>query len=268
MACAEAHQNAETAITKRKIVHEIIERLRGDGFRFLDVKRCDGQVGGLKQMDSTSTHKKVVKALLGSKSTARCKDKGHTAHETVIEAGTTTICEKDILMGSLLKVTLKHPGNVECCKKVMSVFPHFQESIKPGEKFAIATNIVDNLHKKGYCFVVESSDVGPDVGMWMPVDVNRAVDKVNKYLRDRAHALQDKHFGKNKEKGILCGGNPKHLGNVAYHTKVMIVFPRLQVDTPSDKKDAIVKSVVNDLQKEGYQFVAQIRQSSMGGSFT
>ena len=33
--------------------------------------------------------------------------------------------------------------------------------------------------------------------------------------------------------------------------------PRFQIDTPSDKKDAIVKSVVNNLQQEGDQFVAQ-----------
>jgi hypothetical protein len=80
----------------------------------------------------------------------------------------------------------------------MSVFPQFQESTKPGEKLAITTSVVNNLLKKGCRFVVRY----PDVGMWMPVDVNRAADKVNKYLRDRARALQAKHFGKDKEKDI------------------------------------------------------------------
>ena len=63
---------------------------------------------------------------------------------------------------------------------------------------------------------------------------------MDKYLRDRARALQAKHFGKDKEKDIYRGGNPKHPGNVACHTKVMSVAPRFQTDTPSDKKDAIV----------------------------
>ena len=56
-----------TCCHKRKIVDEIIETFRGDGFQFLDVKRCDSQVVGLQKMDSTSTHMKVVKALLGRK---------------------------------------------------------------------------------------------------------------------------------------------------------------------------------------------------------
>ena len=82
----------------------------------------------------------------------------------------------------------------------------------------------------------------PDVGMLMPEDVDPAVDKVNKYLRDHARALQDKRFGKKEEKDILCSRTPKHPGNVAYHTKVMGVAPRFQIKTPRDEKDAIVNS--------------------------
>ena len=98
--------------------------------------------------------------------TARCEDKGHTPQETVTEAGTTTVCEKDILMGGLLKLTLKHPGNVEYREKVMSVFPQFQESTKPGEKLAIATSVVDNLLKKGYRFVVEYCQPAEQLIKW------------------------------------------------------------------------------------------------------
>ena len=80
------------------------------------------------------------------------------------------------------------------------------------------------------------------MGMLMPEDVDPAVDKVNKYLRDHARALQDKRFGKKEEKDILCSRTPKHPGNVAYHTKVMGVAPRFQIKTPRDEKDAIVNS--------------------------
>jgi hypothetical protein len=103
-------------------------------------------------MDSTSTYKKVIIAVLSRKLTTRCKDKGHTPHETGTEAGTTTVCEKDIPMGGLLNFALKHPGEVEYHKRVMSVFPQFQESTKTGKKFAIATRVVDDLNKKGYRF--------------------------------------------------------------------------------------------------------------------
>ncbi len=151
-------------------------------------------------------------------------------------------------MGSLLKLTLKHPGKVEYREKVMSVFPQFQESIIPGEKLVIATSGVVNLHKKDYRFIVESLDVG----MWMPVDVNSAVDKVNKYLRDGACALQDKHFGKNKEKDsvgyIVCRESKK--------------FGQCCVSNTGDEcgfsvPNAIVRIVANNLQQEGYRFVAQ-----------